>query len=87
MGYPERLEDFSFEVPRRNATRACLEIAVLFRLIDDRTESDGRGQAVSGLHSAGFPSRLGAGRCGACPVRRMHRLLPLPRHRRGREAR
>jgi hypothetical protein len=36
MGYPERLEDFSFEVPRRNATRACLEIAVLFRLIDDR---------------------------------------------------
>ena len=36
MGYPKRLEDFSFEVPRRNATRACLEIAVLFRLIDDR---------------------------------------------------
>ena len=35
-GYAERLEDFSFEVPRRNATRACLEIAVLFRLIDDQ---------------------------------------------------
>jgi hypothetical protein len=35
-GYPERMEDFSFEVPRRNATRACLEIAVFMRLIDDR---------------------------------------------------
>ena len=35
-GYAERLEDFSFEVPRRNATRACLEIAVLFRLIDEQ---------------------------------------------------
>jgi hypothetical protein len=35
-GYPKGLEEFSFEVPRRNATRACLEIAVLIRLIDDR---------------------------------------------------
>jgi hypothetical protein len=34
--YPERVEDFSCEVPRRNATRACLEIAVLMRLIDDQ---------------------------------------------------
>jgi hypothetical protein len=35
-GYPERLADFSFEVPSRNAKRACLEIAVLFRLIDEQ---------------------------------------------------
>ena len=36
-GCPElRLEEISFVVPRRNATRACLEIAVLIRLFDDR---------------------------------------------------
>lgn len=34
-GHPKRLEEFSFKVPRRNATRACLEIALLIRLIDD----------------------------------------------------
>jgi hypothetical protein len=34
-GRPKRLEAFSFEVPSRNATRACLEIAVLIRLLDD----------------------------------------------------
>jgi hypothetical protein len=37
-GYWECVEDFAFEVPRRNATRACLEIAVLIRLIDDGRE-------------------------------------------------
>jgi hypothetical protein len=35
LGYPERLEEFAFTVPGRNALRACLEIAVLIRLIDD----------------------------------------------------
>jgi hypothetical protein len=34
-GYWEYLEDFAFEVPRRNAIRACLEIALLIRLVDD----------------------------------------------------
>jgi hypothetical protein len=29
------LEDFAFGVPERNATRACLEIAVLLRLIEE----------------------------------------------------
>jgi hypothetical protein len=32
----QHVENFSDEVPRRNAIRACLEIAVLIRLIDDR---------------------------------------------------
>jgi len=34
-GYWEYLEDFAFGVPERNATRACLEIAVLLRLIEE----------------------------------------------------
>jgi hypothetical protein len=34
--YWERVENFSYELPRRNAIRACLEIAVLIRLIDDK---------------------------------------------------
>jgi hypothetical protein len=34
-GYWEYLEEFSFVVPKRNATRACLEIAVLLRLIEE----------------------------------------------------
>ena len=32
----QHVENFSYEVPRRNAIRACLEIAVLIRLIDDQ---------------------------------------------------
>ena len=39
------------------------------------------------LHSARLPGGLGARRRGAGSVRRMHGLLPLPGHRRGREAR
>jgi hypothetical protein len=38
-GYWEYLEDFAFEVPCRNAIRACLEIALLIRLIDDTYET------------------------------------------------
>ena len=34
-GQSKRLQEFSFKVPRRNATRACLEIALLIRLLDD----------------------------------------------------
>jgi hypothetical protein len=34
-GYWEYLEDFAFGVPERNATRACLGIAVLLRLIEE----------------------------------------------------
>jgi len=33
-GYWEYLEDFAFGVPRQNATHACLEIAVLLRLVE-----------------------------------------------------
>ena len=33
--YWKYLEDFAFGVPERNATRACLEIAVLLRLIEE----------------------------------------------------
>ena len=32
----QHVEYFSYEVPCRNAIRACLEIAVLIRLIDDQ---------------------------------------------------
>jgi hypothetical protein len=34
--YSVILKDFAFEVPGRNAIRACLEIAVLIRLLDER---------------------------------------------------
>jgi hypothetical protein len=36
MDYWRHVENFSYVVPRRNAIRACLEIAVLIRLIDDK---------------------------------------------------
>jgi hypothetical protein len=36
MDFWQHVENFSHEVPRRNAIRACLEIAVLIRLIDDK---------------------------------------------------
>jgi hypothetical protein len=36
IDYWQLVENFSYEVPRRNAIRACLEIAVLIRLIDDK---------------------------------------------------
>jgi hypothetical protein len=36
MFYRRMFEDFAFEAPGRNAIRACLEIAVLIRLLDDR---------------------------------------------------
>jgi hypothetical protein len=38
VGYPKRFEEFALIVPGRNAIRACLEIAVIIRLIDDRSE-------------------------------------------------
>src|SRR5262245_42773019 len=34
-GHWKYVEAFAFEVPERNATRACLEIAVLLRLIEE----------------------------------------------------
>jgi hypothetical protein len=36
LGYWEHVEDFTYAVPCRNAIRACLEIAVLIKLIDDQ---------------------------------------------------
>jgi hypothetical protein len=37
-GYWKYVEEFAFGVPERNATRACLEIAVLLRLIEEPPE-------------------------------------------------
>jgi hypothetical protein len=50
--YPEGMHDFSFEVPHRNATRACREIAVLMRLIYEQIKDKDR----FGLMT---PARLG----------------------------
>jgi hypothetical protein len=38
MQFWQHVENFSYEVPRRNAIRACLEIAVLIRLMDDQAK-------------------------------------------------